>query len=258
MSKQFVDYRLGNIIDAWYGQHHVRSRGACSLHSMTINNPSTFGSYLVQNPPSSITQCVSDKFCNDASTFWWCYFYDNMKMVYPSFPESLRYAISQYFHDKKVDISPDTCVVHFRVGDFLLEQMMSIHNICNAVDMFKNTPNRFEIMDSGRRFRANDHLSRKSDEILSQLEQALKEKYPGCCVCHIESSNPDDDFFRMVCAPMLITGPGSFAMMAAAANTNERLTPALNNMNFPREGSCETSHVFEDWYTYPVVISRNA
>jgi len=253
--RQEVDYRLGNIIDAWYGQQHVPRRQASNFVLMTHRNRGTFGDFLAKNKPIQlIPDCENTKFYKDASSWWWCYDYANYKTVFPCFNESLRGAIDAFepFRRLPMPSTADTCVVHFRVGDFLKEAMMSVEDIVEAaVKLLPRKPGLFEILNGGRHFRADGSLKNRSDELLHTLASSLQQAFPAARVEIMQSDNADADFYRMVTAPMLLTGPGSFAICAAAANKNHRLTPALANLNFPKFGASLPQHVYEDWYTYP-------
>ena len=250
MSRIEVDYRLGNILDAWYGQAHVAVRNACNFTSMTRENTGTFGKFLVDFPPTHLVPDPSRLFLEDAANWWWTYDYDNHVSVYPYFTDSLRAALAAYFGDG-VPVEANTCVIHYRVGDFLKEKTtLSVECLVAAIDKFENTPTRFEILNGGAKFRATPELEQMSHDVLSTLKVLLQEKYPSASIILIESDNADADFMRMVNAPMLLTGPGSFAVMAAAANRNERLTPAIKNINFPCSGPIPSARIYEKWSTY--------
>ncbi len=216
---------------------------------MTHRNHGTFGDFLVTHKPIKL---VPD--CNDAGSRWWCYDYVNYKTVFPCFNESLRSAIDAFepFRSLPMPSTADACVVHFRVGDFLKEAMMSADDLVGAaVALLPRKPDRFEILNGGSHFRATGDLKDRSDNLLHTLASNLQCAFPDASVETVQSDNADADFYRMVTAPMLLTGPGNFAICAAAANKNHRLTPALANLNFPKLGSSSPQHVYEDWYTYP-------
>lgn len=256
MARQEVDYRLGNIIDAWYGQRHVPRRKACSFDFMTHRNHETFGKFLAAHEPIALVADVQmeSKFCGDARSWWWCYDYANYKAVFPYFNQSIRHAISSFepFGSLPAASTADTCVVHFRVGDFINESVMHVSDLVEAATaLLPRKPDKFEILNGGRHFRSTAAIKQKSDAVLSALATGLQDAFPDATVEKIQSDNADADFYRMVTAPMLLTGPGSFAICAAAANKNYRLTPALANLNFPKRGTIEPQCVYEDWHTYP-------
>lgn len=244
------DYRLGNIIDAWYGREHVKKRNACDFHAMVNKSSGTFGNFLAAYKPRYLLHEPPFDFLKNASEWWWCYFMSNFKGIYPTFNDALRDAIDAY--GKCVAPSThSTCVIHMRVGDFLdLGCKIDIQDIINATSLLHAVPDRFEVLNGGKHFRASADVMTSSDKLLRDLCSALEARFPLADVVLIDSDNADDDFFRMVMAPMLITGAGSFAVFAAAANRNQRLTPALNNLNFVHEGSTRPECIYEDWSTY--------
>lgn len=257
MTRVENDYRLGNIIDGWYGEAHVQRRED-DIRFIAGLSRGTFGNFLTEYKPRFLIPKseLSETFKRNAAEWWWCYFYDNFRATHPHFANSLRDAVinaveAGVLRDMRPS-TPRTCVVHFRVGDFLnLNSVMSLDDMCGAVALFGDTPDRFEVLGGGRHFRADEMVLEASNATIRRLLNTLKTMYPAAEVVFVDSNNADDDFMRMVSAPMLLTGPGSFAIMAAAANTNKRLTPALRNMNFVHEGSIPPGHVYENWYTYP-------
>jgi len=245
------DYRLGNIIDAWYGREFVQ-RKACDFVGMVARNQETFGNFLATETPSDCPSHLREdnKFIENATEWWWCYFYDNHRSIYPHFTNSLRDAITKYGKIKP-PTTPHTLVIHLRVGDFLrLQGTLDVHHLVQAIDLLKSTPDTVEIMNGGARFNCDSKTFTESNELIQKLLEMVSNKLPEANVKIIESDNADDDFFRMVNAPMLITGAGSYAVIAAAANRGQRLTPALKNMNFTHFGTEPCTHVFEDWHTY--------
>ena len=127
-----------------------------------------------------------------------------------------------------------------------------VQYILDATDKLPRTPDRFEILNGGK---FHDHLGLigRSEALLNELVDGLRKKFPDAVVAKIESHNADFDFYRMVKAPMLITGVGSFAILAAVASENFRLTPALSQVDFyDRKYIIEPENVYDDWYTYSV------
>lgn len=245
-------YRLGNIIEAWYGQHHVHKRDQESVSSMTRNFPGTFGKFLDTQTPSDLVQNPGPKFLDQAEhSFWWGSM-ENQKSVHPWFAKSLRSAIRDFFRDN-LDI-PDTCVIHVRVGDMLASNSseFKVQYVLDATDKLPRTPSRFEILNGGK---FHDHLGliNRSEAFLDNLVDGLRKKFPASTVTKIESHNADLDFYRMVKAPMLITGVGSFGILAAVANENFRLTPAMSQVDcYDRKYVVEPENVYDSWYTYSV------
>lgn len=244
------DYRLGNIIDAWFGRAHVVRRKACGFEDMLGRSHGTFGNFLGTYEPRFLIEAPPAHFLKCAGEWWWCYFIENVTAVYPTFNDALRDAIRAYGRCIEPS-SPGTCVIHMRVGDYLHHAArIGIDDILHASSLLRATPERFEIVNGGKRFRASSELLATSETLLRDLCTALRGRFPEAVVELVDSDNADTDFFRMVMAPMLITGAGSFAICAAAANRNQRLTPALRNLNFVHEGGVEPSHLYEEWSTY--------
>jgi len=256
-ARKQVYYRLGNIIDAWYGQEHVDERRESSLESLTCNSFGTFGNFLTTVKPVELIpeDKLTATFKQTAADWWWCYHYDNYKDAYPYFNTSLRNAIDLYFPTKPV-FPEKTCVIHYRVGDFLYkcihEGVLDLHSLVDAISLFSSTPQHFEILNGGMYHRADVLVLYTSYELLMSLKKAIHDKYPNATIAVTDSDNADTDFLKMVEAPMLLTGPGSFAILAAAANKNERLTPAIKNLISPEQGASEYTEIYENWKTYKI------
>jgi len=252
------DYRLGNIIDEWYAQLFVSDRKTCGLRNMLSGNTETFGNYLGNNRPQTPDTSVISIDLHSMKDWWWCYFYSNFKAVYPHFTKEFRRVIQNYlsnaseFHDGTVESEPKKLVIHLRVGDFLNHpEILNYSKLVDAIDLLPEKPESVEILSSGAHFRANNDIYQKSCEMLQDLCKKVKEKLPNADVTLTTNiSNADYDFFKMVKAPYLITGAGSFAIFAAAANTGYRLTPALKNLNFPHLGTIPQECIYENWHTY--------
>jgi len=255
VSSRFTGYRLGNMLDAWYGQYYPGSTKRKELGDMIRTSPDTFGSFVASHEPLYLSRPMPPEFIRDNSEFWWSYFYDNVRSVYPFFNTSLRILYDEYRNENpeyKITVPPRTCVIHLRVGDFLTTDhgLLNIDDMVDAVSRFSTIPERFEIMNGGKRHNSND--SSESDRLLRTLSEKIRFRYPETTVSFIDQHDADLDFFRMTEAPMLLTGPGSFAIMAAILNRNERLTPALANLNFPQKGAIDEGHLYEEWFTYRV------
>ena len=83
-------------------------------------------------------------------------------------------------------------------------------------------------------------------------EEGIRLKFPQAEIIQIESENTDKDFYRAVHAPMLITGTGSFAIMATIANNNFRLTPTVNRLDQGINTIIPSENIYENWYTYEI------
>lgn len=248
-------YRLGNAIDAWYGQYHVPKRDQQSLRDMTLMYTGTFGHFLNTYKPKKLVHNPTQKFLDDAEHGFWWESLENIRSTSPYFGESLKDAIDTYFGPKHLDIpETGTCIIHMRVGDMFAASRseFQVDFIVDATDKLPERPKRFEILNGGR---YHDHLGllERSNNSLENLMNRLKIKFPESEVVFFESHNADYEFFRMVHAPMLITGVGSFSVLAALVNTNFRLSPALSCF-----AGYDVKHVItpgiisESWYTYDV------
>ena len=246
-------YRLGNIIDAWYSKD-ITKRKACSFESMLQNCNNTFANFLSVTPPT-FQYKQKGLFLDKSSNWWWCYFIQCYKEIYPLFNISLKHAIMKYTKGNLPEIDEGTCLIHFRTGDFLNhKEIFSIETLVNGIALFTKPIKKFEILHGGKAFsrlksQCNE-LEIKSLECLNNIKDLIKQQYPDIPIYEVGTNNPDDDFFRMVMAPMLITGPGSYAFIAAAVNENERLSPSLQNANFVKEGFVLPETIYENWKTY--------
>jgi hypothetical protein len=169
--------------------------------------------------------------------------------MYPNFNSSLRDEMRSYTGWEKCTLAPDTCVVHVRVGDFVGERtILPVDEIVTATDNLPRIPTRIDILNGGiGHNKPSQDLIEKSNSILDELERKLKDKYPIATVTRIQDTTPDADFWRMVNAPMLLTGHGSFATMACAANENFRLSSGVSIYN---KDVRNVGRVYENWYTY--------
>ena len=88
--------------------------------------------------------------------------------------------------------------------------------------------------------------------VQSQLENALRAAAPEATLVRGNASNSADaDWFRMVHAPNLVTGAGSFAVTAAIASLGDQVrTPAASNLNFPNRPTREVEQLADHWRTY--------
>lgn len=248
-------YRLGNIIGFWYTEG-IHGGSIDNVHEMSgAKDEGTFAKFLVNTKPIKLLSVTKGAVLKDDP--WWWDNVENYKNIYPEFNESLRYAINNFKDWEFKDlIAPNTCVVHLRVGDFTSDsdRLMKVDEIVKATDKLPNIPDVFEILNGGKFHEGDKPLASKdvqdrSDKIIDELFNKIKTKFPNSKVVKIESENADHDFYRMVHAPMLLTGLGSFASMAAAANKNFRLTPGFSLKPGGRNDVKE-SNIYEQWFTY--------
>jgi hypothetical protein len=263
-----TNYSLGNIIDAWYYNAYVSNEiynispkdapyvSAIDLVADLNNN--TFGKYITTITPYAPLPNIPDLFLSN-SGLWWFHSYNIIKAIYPYCNKSLRHAIAGFdwkFTDIiESNIDPDTCVIHMRLGDFLKwGQTVQVSDLLNALDRLPRIPKRVEILNGGKFHFSNRKTLIKTTTILNSLEKGVRAKFPKAKIIQIKSKNADADFYRAVNAPMLVTGSGSFAIMAAVANKNFRLTPALKRLDHYAKATdiIATEYVYEEWYTYEI------
>jgi hypothetical protein len=251
MEKTNGSYRLGNIVGFWYTEGHD-VRAFEDFRSIARGHDGTFGAFLKDHDP---TERVNDPNVLTNEPYWWDR-PDTYRKIYPQFNNSLRAAIKAYKGWEFSDvIGPDTCVIHLRLGDFLelSERTVNIDEIVRVTDKLPRDPAVFEVLNGGKfhkdgRDSSSIDMQMKTDKIIDDMCSKIKEKYPNAQVNKIESENADKDFYRMAHAPMLITGLGSFATMAAAANENFRLSPGFTPNGGRNKGIEET--LYEQWLTY--------
>ena len=117
------------------------------------------------------------------------------------------------------------CVIHYRVGDFVDEENIEsetnaiIHTFAPLSHKCKNV----DFLDGG----LTTHIC-KQDNCGRQLHlfmiTKLKKLFPNVSFSTLINT-PDIDFLKMINAPVLITGGGSFALFAAILNNNVKRIP---------------------------------
>ena len=247
------DYSLGNIIDVWYYTCVVSNDSTLLADFTEKLEEGTFAKFLTTIKPPTNTN-IADISTLLANHQWWFIRYDLIKLIYPHCNESLRYAIQSFngwdFNDI---IDPDTCVIHMRLGDFLLYyKVVNVSDLLNALDRLPRVPKKFEILNGGKFHYTNEKAFIETTLILNSLEEGIRLKFPQSEIIQIESENADKDFYRAVNAPMLVTTTGSFAIMAAIANKNFRLTPAIDSLDQGINTIIPPEHIYENWYTYEI------
>lgn len=258
-----TDYRLGNIIDAWYAEALVgkKPRGIEALSILAGNHPDSFGGYLLRNPPR-YTQRLSAATEARLLEYWWIYDYGLIRELSPGFALSLRDAVTQYFGRRDDAHDDGTCVVHYRIGDIFAPMwnfgVVTVESLASAVSRFSRVPSRFDILPSGINHGTDAPLRQKSNQLLEGLASVLRARYPKASVnLSLEPGGADAQFFTLVSAPMLLAATGSYATAAAIANPNERLTPAVRYllMADKSDEQVRESRILENWWTYPVQVA---
>lgn len=257
-----VPYRLGNYIDHWYNTTYNPWFYFGSMIACTKKEG--FVKYLSDNPPidykspqrtlTSLKYMLTyDWTLYGPHLYWWCYDYEQYKYLYPHFNTSIRHAIRNYFGEK-YNVYSNTCVVHYRIGDALChgKDIWSWEKVFECIKYCFSKYHHIQnivFMDGGKNF---SYFCKTNNDIKNPLD-ILKEKVAeyGIPILENKGKSADEDFIQMVKAPLLITGVGSFASIAAAANTNIRYTPNLYNIlgeNIAKRTNIK--HVYENWYTY--------
>ena len=263
-SPNCLEYRLGNIIDAWYAEALLRgkSRSMESLSSLASAHEKTFAGHLLQHPPR-YTQPVSAELEERLIEYWWIYDYALIHELKMGFTLSIRDAIKEYFGACWGAASEGECVVHFRVGDVFAPKWnfgaITIDSFVNAASKFSRTPSRFQVLTGGLHQTTEPRLRQKSVALLESLKRAFEARFPDALVeFSIDTPDADRDFLKMVAAPMLLAATGSYATVAAIANPHERLTPAVRYLLMAEASDEEVAptRIFENWNTYAVRAVR--
>ena len=272
--------RLGNLLDIWY----FASLG--SVERQSLLQPGSVDTTWQHGPcdPCHDDEClgahlqiddgiahglpeeVRTELIKQSNIFWASYSIPHIRMAMPHIRYRLGELIGSYQrrYPQHVPVCKYDCVVHYRVGDFL--EMPAAHSGGNVNDPPQNQtiptyavasavadaahPGAFiGIADGGSTHGVS--CAARSAQSISQLIQDLRS---AGMTGRIETFHGDVDADFLICAraPVLVTGPGSFAMMAAAANARGVIrTPAAQNLNFPRtHGQREPEEIAPNWHTY--------
>jgi hypothetical protein len=142
----------------------------------------------------------------------------------------LRPSLQHLVRSFKASVSPrsrarnfDTCVIHYRAGDFQVEETAADaeRSAASVVTAARTMPRRcshFELLDGG----VTTHVCSDNRDcglsLMTAMEAALRLAFPNASLVRI-SRTPEEDFLRMVDAPMLIVGGGSYATYGALASS---------------------------------------
>ena len=115
-----------------------------------------------------------------------------------------------------------TCVVHYRAGDFQVEQgaaddEMSARAVAAAAESMPRRCSHFELLDGGVTGHFCGSRSDCGSSLTRAVEIALLRSFPNATLARI-SGTPDEDFLHMANAPMLVVGGGSYATFGALAS----------------------------------------
>ena len=162
-------------------------------------------------------------------------------------------------------------VIHYRLGDFIgLGQCIDVKSVAAAAAALRPAPTVIEVLDGGQtafwvgtqppsekqspeklqRFSKGDSVA-WSRRLRQTLLEELRAAMPAARIVPSAARSVDEDFYRMVHAPLLVTAGGSFAVAAAAAATSTQVrTPAAADMNHPHLGKRPEEQLADNWRTY--------
>lgn len=247
----FQGYRLGNIIDKWWS-YRVNFGGP--LHSKYAKEfqeikqagcpHNSFGDFLWQFRNRNLKGPKKDLWgtdYEDIAMAFWVYNFDAIAFILPAIRAELKEAIRQYVKESGFTMptfAPHTCVVHYRIGDFLSVGVLDPLSMADALKEWVVQHGlkvvRFHVLASGAVAHSlNPSQARKSASILEVFTSRLSQYFDEVAI-HIDNQgSPDDDWFKMVTAPMLFTSHGSYAVSAALVSDGIRASPATEWLDSP-------------------------
>jgi len=209
---------------------------------------------------------------------WDIYSYAVVAKVMPEFRTDLQRVLRDYsaqfdaqLASQSFEGGPAHLVIHYRLGDFIgLGQCIDVKSVAAAAAALQPSPVVIEVLEGGvgafwlgtqppaaqqspekvRRFSKSDSVSwsrRLRQMLLDELGRAL----PEARIVPPTGRSVDEDFYRMVHAPLLVTAGGSFAVAAAAAAYGAQVrTPAASDLNHPHLGKRPEEQLADNWRTY--------
>lgn len=239
-------HRLGNVLDAWYfgvllGSTIREKEFDQMTRDATKGNINSFLRDL-SNPEQYLSIPTTDtrtKILTDAADeFWASYFYENLQLAQPEMRDDLRKVVEKYVatyphirNSLAFKGGPTHCLIHFRVGDFItLGNSISTESLVEACTTLPTKPTVFEILNSGKNFQGD---LTQSQNVLAVLKNQLADHFPDAEIIFAPELSPDEDFIKMMYAPLLVTAGGSFAILGALLSSATSIrTPACSNLNF--------------------------
>ena len=266
-TNKFESYRLGNVIDVWYFSKFSNEKKK-ELKNFVTKKNECFSYYLINN----INRTEKSNFKPKG---WGIYYYDNIIKFLDDFHIDLRKEMEIYdkkhnniLFDQKYE-SEKHCIIHYRLGDVVtLGDTIDYRNIIDCIRELSNEIDTIEIMDGGQShhpivmnegivnykkslFREDEKTSGK---IYNDFYNNLKSEFKNMKIIKSQKRTTDEDFFRMVSAPILITGGGSYALASAIASKARIIrTPSCKNLDHPKEGCIKNIKIPKkdcDWKTY--------
>lgn len=159
-------------------------------------------------------------------------------------------------HDHDADVAAReffaqrTCVLHYRTGEGLWqppkEQWQAVaRSIIAAIRSFRPPVERIEFLNGG-----SQHCDTCTVSFLGELHDAVRAALPNVAVIRMVGGSIDDDWLRAARAPYLVTGPGSFAVMAAAASRGQVRTPACIRFPYDSTTCVHKPPGVHGWHSY--------
>ena len=267
--------RLGNVIDSWYFAGLGSGVALAHLMSTTCTMATCFAKYLATQSTVTANDAQREAALRETTlhSSWGLYSYATIRHVMPQIRHDLRGAMRRNaaaydpsLARQRYDGGDSHLVIHYRLGDFVTNSWcIAPADVAAAAAAL--SPTVVEIMDGGMRHldqvdgysagphRANrtrqQYALRLSSELQGELEGALRAALPSARITRTPPASIDADWFRIVHAPMLVSGAGSFAVTAAiASHGREVRTPASDNLNFPDRGVRPVETLAANWRTY--------
>ena len=246
--------RLGNLLDAWYFGNMGSPERVKEFKLIKNKNKNNGLSSLLKINKYETTRLEKNteiKLVDESNKFWASYSYDNIKSCLPQARKDLNKKVRKFIDrtNLNININKDTCVIHYRVGDFIkLGQLINIKSIVNACKLFNYKFKEIHILNGGKTYAVES--STESDKLLDELVNKFKDEFLNCIIKLLDNK-VDYDFIYLTKAPYLVTAGGSFAVWGAIGNINGKiLTPSCKNLNFPEKGKLKPLKIDNNWNTY--------
>lgn len=189
---------------------------------------------------------------------WSFYDYKIIKLIYYDFRNNFKSVIKEYMKNNNISstkFKKGHCLLHFRVGDFIKinSNINSLTKLIDAFDYISEKIEIIEIMNSGKTYRSNYF---DSYIILLKIKNLLKIKFKNTKIIFNNNFNNSDlDLIYMIQAPILVTGPGSFATIAnILSDAHIKISPASKSLLYPNKGQIQSGIFIENdysnWYLY--------
>ena len=248
-------HRLGNCLDAWYfGSLGSEVRKGEFRHMRGLSDRASLGQFLTLDDALArqIDEGSRAELVKRSDDFWASYSYPHISMAMPYIRAAVRRAIGAYQRARchRLPACKYDCIIHYRVGDFIELGYLTIpvESVAAAVGRVTDPDAFIGIADGGSGWGVSDRGPSKA--AIERLVVALR-KAGRTGPIQVFRGDADSDFFKCAQAPVLVTGPGSFAIWAAIANANGTiLTPAMKNINFGAHGQRQAEQIAPNWRTY--------